>query len=41
MGTLSLATHAEQTFMPPLEGIRTLYERHSETVYPHRVTGDR
>lgn len=42
MGTLSLAAHAEQISMPPLEGIRTLYERHSETVYRTalRVTGN-
>jgi RNA polymerase sigma-70 factor (ECF subfamily) len=42
MGTLSLATHAEQTLMTPVEGVRTLYERHSETVYRTalRVTGN-
>jgi RNA polymerase sigma-70 factor (ECF subfamily) len=42
MGTLSLATRAEQTFMTPLDGVRTLYERHSETVYRSalRVTGN-
>ena len=42
MGTLSLATHAEQTSMTPPEGVRTLYERHSETVYRTalRVTGN-
>jgi len=42
MGTLSLAMHAEQTLMTPLEGIRSLYERHSETVYRTalRVTGN-
>ena len=42
MGTLSLAMHAEQTFMTPLEGVRKLYERHSETVYRTalRVTGN-
>ena len=42
MGTLSLATHAEQTFMTPLDGVRRLYERHSETVYRSalRVTGN-
>jgi RNA polymerase sigma-70 factor, ECF subfamily len=42
MGTLSLAAHAEQTLMTPVEGVRTLYERHSETVYRTalRVTGN-
>jgi RNA polymerase sigma-70 factor (ECF subfamily) len=42
MGTLSLATHAEQTLMTPVEGVRALYERHSETVYRTalRVTGN-
>lgn len=42
MGTLSLATHAEQTPMTPVEGFRALYERHSETVYltALRVTGN-
>jgi RNA polymerase sigma-70 factor (ECF subfamily) len=42
MGTLSLAAHAEQTIMTPLEGVRTLYARHSETVYRTalRVTGN-
>lgn len=42
MGTLSLAMHAEQTTMAPLEGVRALYERHSETVYltALRVTGN-
>src|SRR5450755_5194861 len=42
MGTLSLAMHAEQTFMTPVEGVRALYERHSETVYRTalRVTGN-
>ncbi len=42
MGTLNLAAHAEQMVMTPLEGVRTLYERHSETVYRSalRVTGN-
>lgn len=42
MGTLSLATHAEQIIMTPPEGVRALYERHSETVYRTalRVTGN-
>ena len=42
MGTLSLATHAEQTTMTVVEGFRGLYERHSETVYltALRVTGN-
>jgi len=42
MGTLSLATYAERTFMTPIEGVQALYERHSETVYRSalRVTGN-
>jgi RNA polymerase sigma-70 factor (ECF subfamily) len=42
MGTLSLAMHAEQMTMAPLEGVRALYELHSETVYltALRVTGN-
>ncbi len=42
MGTLSQAAHAEQIFMTPLEGVRTLYEQHSDTVYRTalRVTGN-
>jgi len=42
MGALSLAMHAEHTTMTPLEGVRALYERYSETVYltALRVTGN-
>ena len=42
MGTLSLAMHAEQMTMTPLEGVRALYEQHAETVYltALRVTGN-
>lgn len=42
MGTLSLAMHAERMTMAPLEGVRALYEQHSETVYltALRVTGN-
>jgi RNA polymerase sigma-70 factor (ECF subfamily) len=42
MGTLSLATHTEQTSMTPPEGVQALYEQHSETVYRTalRVTGN-
>jgi len=41
MGTLSLAMHAEQMTMAPLEGVQALYERYAETVYltALRVTG--
>jgi RNA polymerase sigma-70 factor (ECF subfamily) len=42
MGTLNLATHAEQTIMIPPAGLAELYEQHSDTVYRTalRVTGN-
>ena len=42
MGTLNLATHAEQTTMIPPAGLAELYEQHSDTVYRTalRVTGN-
>lgn len=42
MGTLNLATHAEQITMIPQAGLAELYEQHSDTVYRTalRVTGN-